>query len=141
MFLVFGRPYAAMAYQQAFAEWALGRASATSESKRDWYQLDAESLKAFFRMLDRRKQELMDRLLEELQKLFAVSSYQKSIEMKLSMTSASGRDEEKRTIWQLTRRLVKILSGRETQPRFSCHYIFIALARHACGARYSLESS
>lgn len=138
-FLVFGRPYAAVAYQQAFAEWALGRASATSESQRDWYQLDAESLKAFFQMLDRRKKELMDRLSEELQKLFPVSSAGKNIEMQLSMASASGRDEEKRTLWQLTRTLAKVLTGREKQPRFSCHYLFIALSRHPCGAWYSLE--
>lgn len=140
-FLVFGRPYAAVAYQQALAEWALGRVSAMSESQRDWYQLDVASLKAFFQMLDRGQKELIKRLYEGLQNLFPVSYRKKCNQMQLPKASASGRDEEKRALWQLTRTLAKVLSGREKQPRFSCHYIFIALAQHPCGARYSLESA
>jgi len=140
-FFVFGRSYAAIAFQQAFKKWAIGRPSVLGLGDSSWYQLDQGACKAFFRLLDQRKGELIDRMHEELRRHNISGSKEEKNYVSQIGASVSGRNEERRTLWRLTRRLALVLSGRKEQPRFSCHYIFIALARHPCGARYSLESA
>jgi hypothetical protein len=137
---VFGRPFAAVAYQQLLKEWALGRLLGSGSGNRSWYQPDRAACKAIFRLLTERMNEIIRRLTEELNRLLTPGSLEEGNCVSLERVSAS-KEGNRRTLWQLARRLAQVLAGREEQPRFSCHYLWMALARHPYGAQYSLESA
>jgi hypothetical protein len=140
-FLVFGRPFAAAAYQQAFKEWALERPGPWKSRERSWYQLEQSTCKAFFRVLENERSELTERFSDELrQKLEEDSVYDKDYLSPIT-GSAARRHKKRRILWHLTRQLAKAQTGRETPPRYACHYLFMALAHHPCGACYPLCSS
>lgn len=140
-FLVFGRPFAAAAYQQAFKEWALERPAPWKLRERSWYQLDQSTCKAFFKVLDRERSKLTKRLCDELHLDLVEDSCHGEDDRSSCKGSASRRYNEQRILWHLTRRLAQARTGREKPPRYTCHYLFLALAHHPGGACYSLSSS
>jgi len=126
-FLVFGRPFAAVAYQQAFKKWALRDSSLWKHRESSWYQLELSTYKAFCRKLNSTCAVLIEQLREEL-RIFFMPDSSREKEETFTRAAATGRENERRTLWHLTRRLAQILAGRDTPPRFSCHFLFTAMA-------------
>jgi hypothetical protein len=56
------------------------------------------------------------------------------------MVKGSASEGENLALFELTQTLAEALAVREQQPRFPCHYIFLALARNA-DTLYSLKSA
>jgi hypothetical protein len=94
---------------------------------------------AFLKTVKKRAKKLIQRLHEELKRLLLPGRLPNKTVIP-SMECSDG-EEEKRTLLELTRTLADVMTGREEQPRFPCHFIFLALARPACDALYSLESA
>ncbi len=132
-FLVFGRTFAAVAYQQAFKKWALGHSSSWKQRESSWYQLELSTYKAFCQRLNSTCTVLNEQLREELRLCLMPDSSREKEDTYTSRAAASGRDNERRTLWHLTRRLAQTLAGHDSLPRFSCHFLFTAMACHSFG--------
>lgn len=135
-FLVFGRPLAAVAYEQALEPWALGRPVEAGRDACSWYQLVDAARKALRRLIRNNVDELLKRFRDELE---LSGSDVPSEESSDFPRAGSTPKEERKTLWHLACKVARIFSKREEQPRLTCHYLLIALARHSSGVRYSLE--
>lgn len=130
--LVFGRRFAAAAYQQIFKAWALGRRLCRRTDETSWYLPDASTCKAFRRQLSERAEELLCRLRAELPpEVLPLALQQGPLAERVL----------RRQLWDVARALVRRLAGAKDGRRFSCHFICMALARHRSGTAYSLESA
>jgi hypothetical protein len=122
-FLVFGRRFAAVSYQRELKVWAQGGASRWSHA---WHEAGQAATKALRRQLRRRASELAERFIAEL-------SHLGGSELPPAEVPAERR------IWRLTRTLARLQTPEK--PRYSCHLLFLALARHPSGCLYSLASA
>jgi hypothetical protein len=136
-FLVFGLRFAAPVYQQAFREWALGRRRDSKQQGSSWYELGLSGLKAFFRRLDERLDELLQRLEDPLKRQRGTAC---GVELRRPGASSDATHKRKR-LWYMARRLARTLVGADRQSRLSCHFPCLALAQNPKRAPYSLEAA
>lgn len=130
MFLVFGRRFAAVTYQADLETTALGRRRESVLAGGQWYQPGQAARKSFARTLRQRGAELVLRLRDALGSIGVAVS-----------TKVVAAEERMSTIWELSCSLSRHLVEGQEKPRLSCHFIFLALARHPKGARYHLGSA
>lgn len=120
-FLVFGRPFAAVVYHQAFKAWALKRPEDATAAwgASAWCAPHAGARKAMRRVLNRRANEAL-------------------LRMRLQL-APSARDAElgstSSRVWYACSRLA------HGTPRLACHFLWIALAAHRSATRYALEAT
>jgi len=141
-FLVFGRPFAAVFYQGLFKAWALGPGRCRTYG-RAWYHPGLAACKAALRTLSDRAGELIARFTKALPGKVDDPAEETTFSRMGASASEAGapRAGEKMVLWQLSRRLASSQRGPQEQSRYSCHFLWMALARHRSGDFYSLESA
>lgn len=133
-FLIFKRPLAAVAYQRALKPSRPVDAACDAGS---WYQMDDAARKALRQLVLGSAYYLLRRLKEGLKLTGSCSSSEERSSPPRAISSS--KEETRNALWYLARRVARVFSKREEQPRLAVHYLLIALARHSSGVRYSLE--
>lgn len=121
-FLVFGRQYAAAAYELAFHDWVSRRPPGQDPR---WWLLSAEARAALFRWLRVRLSDLLARIHGALRRWGA-------------LLPTVG--DERLNLWNGVLQLTEVIGPQES-PRLPFHFLCLALARHPYGSCYSLGSA